>query len=292
MQNPQAPRPFESGVDADAQWTLVASELRAVRALQREAWGDVDDTLIARYLSGEASDEESRLVEQAIETHPKVRECVEILREVFDASAEEPSEAFQGREPTPVVSEDIEPLLALPTAMRVQKRPRFSVPLVAGLAVAASLLMAFSLILPVSHFSGPDSLSRPAKLRKGFVARSPDGPSDAKNIANPQGNNVDNASPIMPSEPPKPGAITGTLREAWRAQPKLDVILIVVDETGKPKEEKARTTTSDSGVFEFKDLAPGAYRVQTSSPAPRLSARQDVMVEPGQTLKVELSLSR
>jgi hypothetical protein len=96
----------------------------------------------------------------------------------------------------------------------------------------------------------------------------------------------------MPSEPPKPGAITGTLREAWRAQPKLDVILIVVDETGKPKEEKARTTTSDSGVFEFKDLAPGAYRVQTSSPAPRLSARQDVMVEPGQTLKVELSLSR
>lgn len=94
-----------------------------------------------------------------------------------------------------------------------------------------------------------------------------------------------------PPEPPKPGKIRGTLKEAWRPQPGLDVVLIEGDEQGKLK-EKSRAKTTPDGRFEFSDLAPGTYRLQAASSASKSAVQRDVTVGSGQTVEVELGLSR
>lgn len=66
------------------QWEQTASALRAYRDAQREAWGGLDDVVLARYLAGEASEEERQSVERAAADRPHVREALAILREVLD----------------------------------------------------------------------------------------------------------------------------------------------------------------------------------------------------------------
>ena len=76
--------PEEVGHDADTQWCACAADLRTYREAQRRAWGDLDEAAIARYLADEATKEERSRVEQAMRDFPKVRECVEVLREVMN----------------------------------------------------------------------------------------------------------------------------------------------------------------------------------------------------------------
>jgi prepilin-type processing-associated H-X9-DG protein len=71
-----------AGRDPGMQWARVAVDLQAYREAQRREWGDVDEAAIARYLAGEATEEERSRVQQAIHDFPRVHECVEILREV------------------------------------------------------------------------------------------------------------------------------------------------------------------------------------------------------------------
>src|SRR5262245_38996639 len=73
-----------AGQDPDPQWARVAADLRTYREAQRRTWGDFDEAAIARYLADEATEEERGCVEQAMRDFPRVRECVEILRQVMN----------------------------------------------------------------------------------------------------------------------------------------------------------------------------------------------------------------
>jgi tetratricopeptide (TPR) repeat protein len=78
----------DPGTDTGESWARIASELRTYRDAQRRAWGNLDDATIARFLAGEAPEEESERVRATMRTHPKVQECVDILRDVLGDSVE------------------------------------------------------------------------------------------------------------------------------------------------------------------------------------------------------------
>src|SRR2546425_32668 len=65
-------------------WERIALELRACKQSQREAWGDVDNATLGRYLAGEASGDELAEVEQALQALPELRKLTEIVRDVLD----------------------------------------------------------------------------------------------------------------------------------------------------------------------------------------------------------------
>jgi hypothetical protein len=77
--------------DPDERWAHAAADLRSYREEQRRAWGDMDESVVARYLIGASTEDERKRVLQAIRDFPKVRECVEILEEVMDADQDEAS---------------------------------------------------------------------------------------------------------------------------------------------------------------------------------------------------------
>lgn len=61
--------------------------VRAVQAYKQEqlaAWGNVDDLVIARYLAGESTSEERKVVEQEMVTHPKLAECINHISKVLN----------------------------------------------------------------------------------------------------------------------------------------------------------------------------------------------------------------
>ena len=64
-------------------WDDIARQLKQYREAQRKTWGPIDDITIGKYLAGEASVEEIREVETAMETYPAVREAVELVRETL-----------------------------------------------------------------------------------------------------------------------------------------------------------------------------------------------------------------
>jgi hypothetical protein len=57
--------------------------LRAYRDVQHHLWGGLDDVAIARYLTGEGTAEERRQVEATMSSHPDVRACIDLVREVL-----------------------------------------------------------------------------------------------------------------------------------------------------------------------------------------------------------------
>ena len=65
------------------QWRQVALELQKYRVAQQTEWGSVNDEIIAKYIAGEASPDEVQLVESAMETHPNIRNAVEVIRGVL-----------------------------------------------------------------------------------------------------------------------------------------------------------------------------------------------------------------
>ena len=68
-------------------WDRIIGELRAYKEVTRKMWGDLDDTVLAVYISGRASEEESQAVEAAMDSCPAVKELVTVVREVLDAVA-------------------------------------------------------------------------------------------------------------------------------------------------------------------------------------------------------------
>jgi hypothetical protein len=71
--------------EAREQWERLAAELRAYQQAQRQAWGDLDDVQLARYLAGACSPPERAAVEQAMRDLPDVREVVDVLGSVLPA---------------------------------------------------------------------------------------------------------------------------------------------------------------------------------------------------------------
>jgi hypothetical protein len=70
--------------DPTEQWDRVASELRAYKQTQQQAWGDVDNATLGRYLAGELSGEERARVEQALAQYPELLKLTDVVRDVLD----------------------------------------------------------------------------------------------------------------------------------------------------------------------------------------------------------------
>jgi tetratricopeptide (TPR) repeat protein len=140
------------GTDSEHSWARVASELRVYRDAQRSTWGEIDNSTIARFVTGEASAEEIEQVRDAMRTHPKVQECVDVLREVLGVSE-------------PAVAGDELPVIKLWTRLY---RRLASGRALAALAVAASMLLAFGFLLRPSLQRGKGTviLTTPSSNRK------------------------------------------------------------------------------------------------------------------------------
>ena len=79
--------------DPTEQWHRVASELRAYKETQQQAWGDIDNATLGRYLAGELSGEERARVEQALTQYPELLKLTDVVRDVleeFDPAAPQP----------------------------------------------------------------------------------------------------------------------------------------------------------------------------------------------------------
>jgi HEAT repeats len=73
------PSDFGSG----GQWERVASELRACREAQQQAWGDLDNATLGRYLAGDVTLEERRRIETALEARPELRMLTDLVSDVL-----------------------------------------------------------------------------------------------------------------------------------------------------------------------------------------------------------------
>ena len=67
----------------DGQWERVASELRACREAQQQAWGDMDDATLGRYLAGDVTAEERRQIESALQDRPELRKLTDLVSDVL-----------------------------------------------------------------------------------------------------------------------------------------------------------------------------------------------------------------
>jgi hypothetical protein len=65
------------------QWERVAAELRAYRDAQRQAWGDVDNATLGRYLAGDVTPEERRRIEAALDERPELRKLTDLVSDVL-----------------------------------------------------------------------------------------------------------------------------------------------------------------------------------------------------------------
>src|ERR1700722_16008715 len=70
--------------DPTEKWGRVASELRAHKQTQQQAWGDIDNATLGRYLAGELSDDERLHIEHALTQLPELRKLTDIVRDVLD----------------------------------------------------------------------------------------------------------------------------------------------------------------------------------------------------------------
>ena len=65
------------------QWERVASELRACRDAQQQAWGDLDNATLGRYLAGDVTPEERQRVEIALKARPELRLLTDLVSDVL-----------------------------------------------------------------------------------------------------------------------------------------------------------------------------------------------------------------
>ncbi len=132
-------------------WDRVAAELRACRQSQKQAWGDIDNTTLGRYLADEVTPEERQHVEQALEQRPELRMLTDLVRDVLTEF-----------EPADVPIPASEPrILNFPTpaAKRPAPSKRFGASFRqrSALAAAACLLLALGVALTGPGPGNPDA---------------------------------------------------------------------------------------------------------------------------------------
>lgn len=98
-------------------WERVAAELRAYREAQKQAWGDIDNATLGRYLADEVTGEERRQIEQAVNERPELGLLLGLVRDVLTEFEPVPVPApVPPTPPTPVP-----PVFSFPS--RAGKRP-------------------------------------------------------------------------------------------------------------------------------------------------------------------------
>jgi hypothetical protein len=153
---------MSSAFDPVGAWERVAAELRACKESQQQAWGDVDNTTLGRYLAGELSADEQGELEQILDELPDLRKLTDLVQDVMRGL-----EPIERQSPIPV-SVPVAPLGALTQPRSPVGRSRNParrrgawVRRYAPLAAAACLLLTFGLLMPRSGFlSAPRPASR------------------------------------------------------------------------------------------------------------------------------------
>jgi len=117
-------------------WERVAAELRAVREAQQRTWGNLDNALLGRYLSGEATTAEQAQVETALEILPDLKLLTNLVRDVLTVSGPAvPPEPVTVRAPA-AAARAAAPLPVRPSVSFGRKATWFSRQRVAVLAAA------------------------------------------------------------------------------------------------------------------------------------------------------------
>jgi hypothetical protein len=148
------------------QWERLAAELRAYGQTQRQAWGDVDDMQLARYLTGACSPPERAAVEQALRDLPDVREVIDVLRGVLPAwglEASVPPGAEEGPAPQVPAPAAIAQHAAVPQQPAQRRLTHRRVPwrsALVGCGLAASFLLGW---LIGQGRLGPEPSERPGE---------------------------------------------------------------------------------------------------------------------------------
>jgi hypothetical protein len=123
-------------------WDRVASELRAYRDAQQQAWGQIDNATLGRFIAGDLSSDEQRHIEQALQERPELRKLTDLVRDVladFEPAAE-PAKAPPIPAPAPRILPFPKPQPTRSSVVRwVTKR--------SGILAAACLLLALSAAL-------------------------------------------------------------------------------------------------------------------------------------------------
>jgi HEAT repeats len=129
-------------------WDRVASQLRACREAQEQAWGGIDNATLGRFIADDLNSEERRQVEQAIDKRPELRRLTDLVRDVladFDSPrANSPAPQQQPTRPRPLPFPKSQPERR-PMVRWLQKR--------SGMLAAACLLLALSTALFDSRFT-------------------------------------------------------------------------------------------------------------------------------------------
>lgn len=77
-----AARQSDAHWESDPEWKRLVGDLRLYREAQQQAFEAIDDALIARFVAGECTTDETERVQSAIREQPAVRELVSLLSEV------------------------------------------------------------------------------------------------------------------------------------------------------------------------------------------------------------------
>jgi hypothetical protein len=140
------------------QWDRVASELRACREAQQEAWGDVDNAMLGRYLADDVTPQERRRIEKDLEHHPELRKLTDLVSDVLrDCEVASPQAARAS-------------VLSFPAANRVPQRASHRWRQWVAVAAAACLLLALGYTVlprgasPSSPFRGSLANVTPVSL--------------------------------------------------------------------------------------------------------------------------------
>lgn len=103
---------------ARERWDRLKVELIEFQAKEDEAWGGINDELLARYISGDCNFEEVSSVEVAVSRHPAVRAAIEIVTQTINSPVD------QSASPVPIQANEPKELRA-----EVRLRPTNSIPM-------------------------------------------------------------------------------------------------------------------------------------------------------------------
>jgi hypothetical protein len=133
---------------ANDRWDRVASQLRACREAQEQAWGGMDNATLGRFIADDLKGEERRQVEQAIDERPELRRLTDLVRDVL-ADLDSPV----ANHPTPQLQPTRPRNRAFPKALPERRPVVRWLQRRSGMLAAACLLLALSTALFDSRFT-------------------------------------------------------------------------------------------------------------------------------------------
>lgn len=188
-----------SEFDPAEQWERVAAELRTHKQTQQQAWGDIDNATLGRYLAGDLADDERQSIEQALTQLPELRKLTDIVRDVLDE--------FDPAAPVPLP--EAPQVLPFPPQAFVKKPFRRFLSWRTA-ALAASVLLGIGLVL------GGMQLFRSTNSGQEYALTVPDRP-EQPNEQKKDGHVAAQHAKIVPSADVKaPERQSAEMAEGWK----------------------------------------------------------------------------